>query len=166
MLSRRATIRVRAETKADVTLNQFLNFPGGVYAIKPSTDYLNTNTLAWITTCFPRQFPFGRGGPDEGRSRKISDKALLNHYLRVSSGVFQDYEFCLHAYDYLSRKNTRGQAGVQARMPFGSITKGESWAGLDDAQIQRAADYSTLCTKAAKRGRPYPPSDHLDPRAQ
>ena len=107
-----ATIRVRAETKADVTPNQFLNFPGGVYAIKPSTDYLNTNTLAWITTCFPRQFPFGRGGPDEGRSRKISDKALLNHYLRVSSGVFQDYECCLHAYDYLSRKNTRGQAGV------------------------------------------------------
>lgn len=50
-------------------------------------------------------------------------------------------------------------------MKFAGITRAEAFAGLTQEQIAAAAKHKFECRQAAKRNRPNPSSDHLDPRA-
>ena len=94
-----------------------------------------------------------------------STEAALSHYLRLSTGAFQDFEFVLHAYDMIAQQKCYALACVQAKMKFAGITRAEAFAGLTQEQIAAAAKHKFECRQAAKRNRPNPSSDHLDPRA-
>ena len=76
-----------------------------------------------------------RGGLDEFRLSACSEEAALVHYLHLSTGVFQDYEFVLHAYDMIARKKCLTRAGVQARMQFSGASRAEAFAGLTPDQL-------------------------------
>ena len=163
-----ATITVSGQdSQKACSAEEALKNPAGFhFVVKPSTDYLNRSEKEWLATAFPHLFPFGRGGLDEIRQSKVSAEAAFAHYLRLSSGKYQDFEFVLHGYSFIAQKQCLVKASLQARFKFGAQNQGESWAGLTDAQIYAAIQYSQACTTAMKKGRSNPPGDHLDPRAK
>jgi ASC-1-like (ASCH) protein len=103
-LSLRGVISVRAD---------------GAYRIKPSADRVWDSDPEWWLKAFPHLFPFGRGGPNEARRTRVSVEACMEHYLRLSTGQFQGYEFALHGYDVVARQQLGRRAYLQTKLRHG-----------------------------------------------
>ena len=151
--------------QAESLLRMAASTNANAYIIKPSRVFMQRNDASWLSTAFAHLFPFGRGGLDEHRSTHISQREILNHYLRISSGQFLDWEFVLHSYDTRAQSDIFQGGCAQARMKYGNGSKGEAWAGMSRTQLNAAVTYTSSCNRAAKSGRPVPPAPpDLDPR--
>jgi hypothetical protein len=113
---------------------------------------------------FLKQFPFGRGGLDEVRETHVGPEKAIEHYLRLSTKAFQDWEFILHMYSRQCKMQLLQQASRQVNMKANEKHLGEIWAGLTTAQLQQGAKYSEKCIRASKKGlpRPAPPAVIVD----
>src|SRR5579872_6921361 len=91
------------------------------YRIKPSADRVWDSDPEWWLKAFPHLFPFGRGGPNEARRTRVSVEACMEHYLRLSTGQFQGYEFALHGYDVVARQQLGRRAYLQTKLRSGGV---------------------------------------------
>jgi hypothetical protein len=87
-----------------------------VYHVQPSTPVWE-NEADWFERAFCLNgFPFGRGGPSEYSSTSVTRAECLSHYMRLLSGLFQAYEYVLHAYDVQARTKMASGAFEQAKI--------------------------------------------------
>jgi hypothetical protein len=73
------------------------------FLVHNSNNYASTKTFANFVFCFPFLFPYGRGGFEEIRTVKMSEKAWFLRCLRVHGGAFQThYGFAAMGYDSIA----------------------------------------------------------------
>jgi hypothetical protein len=115
--------------------------------------YANQAQGYWWEQAFPVCFKYGRGGPSEKRKVKISHDRLFQHYLELSTGIFQHPWFVLHGYDVLARKAVGQQVFLQCRKKL------EGFGSLTEEETLQAIQHAEACAKAARQGRrlPNPP---------
>ena len=115
----------------------------------------------YIVRVFPNLFPFGRGGPGEHRDTNISFKACFEHYLRTSTGAFQNPKFVLRMYNIVARRNASQSAYTNGLFQTSEgCTRAERYASLDKRQLKLCIDHMASCRKARMKNRsaPDPPA--------
>ena len=112
--------------------------------------YASQSQRDWWEKAFPTIFLFGRGGPSEERRVAIGQERLFQHYLELSTGLFQHPWFCLHGYDVLSRKSMSKGVFIQCKKRV------DSYGALTAQEVSQAIRYADACKKAAKQGRHLP----------
>jgi hypothetical protein len=131
----------------------------GRFVLRSSSTLEKAHDKEWMTKAFPKLYPFGRGGWGEERAVRLSRKAYFNHLLRLSSGVFQDWEFVLHAYDLIAREDLYQAARLKAVIPTSNRqSAADTWATIPTAELQLAAAHQDAVGKALSAGKPMPPA--------
>jgi hypothetical protein len=136
--------------------------------VKPSEERAWSSSSDWHVRTFVRLFPFGMGGPDEKRLTHVGKEACIRHYLRLSTGAFQGYEFNLHAYDAIARAKQSSQAFASCNYKTSSgNTLGEKFGQLSPETMEETRKYLEQCDVAAKSCKPRPSlPPGLDPTGQ
>lgn len=113
----------------------------------------------WIMKAFPHHFPWGRGGPSEKRPRPISRANLFRHYLTLSTGVFQGYNYALHVYDILARASLSSRTFVHSTFKASDTrynNKAQQFKDVGINDLKAAASYFKACSDARRNGSPLP----------
>ena len=130
------------------------------FRVRTSSKFARSFDKDWFVLAFPYLFPFGRGGLDEARSCRVSRAACLRHYMHLSSGAFQGYEFVLHAYDLTARMQVNYSAFTEACFKPSATddaTRAERFARLSKEDAQAGSNYMAALIKARRRHARDPP---------
>ena len=108
----------------------------------------------------PDLFPFGRGGFNEQRKKRIfqfgSQSALLHHLLNLNTRQFQKVDFLLPLYGRKTRSDVAKKAFVQSIPPSKSslhgLTKAEAYGRVSEEDIRLACEYKKGCAKLLASG--------------
>ena len=87
---------------------------------------------------FPVQFPFGRGGPDEIRSVKVSNKACYQHYARLSLPQMMRADFLLVICSLYQSIDCYTNAIISCRSSWDSSTVGDEVSKLTVDELKQA----------------------------
>ena len=130
----------------------------GVGVQRHVTKFASSYASGWFEKGFVDQFPYGRGGPSEPRRLRASLSTLLQHYPRLSTNMFLDYEFQLHAYDHKTREDMARRGFVQVNIRAGNNERqGDKWGKMTGEQAVAASKHFEACAAAAKSGKKIPP---------
>ena len=95
------------------------------YLVHNSNNYATHKTFGNFTLCFPFLFPYGRGGYDEQRPVKMSEKAWYMRCLRIHGAAFQThYGFIAMGYDSIATSLAYNAQYVAMRFSRRSIDFG------------------------------------------
>jgi hypothetical protein len=101
-------------------------------------------------SAFPFCFAFGTGGPSQKRPVKIGKEALFKHLGELSSAVFQDPWWCLHAYNMIARTKMSRVTHVQSKRKL------ENFARLEVHEMKAVSDYMAQSSAALANGKRVP----------
>mgnify|MGYP006194651551 CR=1 FL=1 len=93
-----------------------------------------------LEDAFPIQFPFGTGGPNLGKKRKVevSTKACLRHYMRLSLNQFMRPDFILVCYHLMCRSASYTTGLIKCRSNFQGQALGERISQLSAGDVYKA----------------------------
>ena len=95
------------------------------FLVHNSNTYASSRSFANFTYCFPFLFPYGRGGYEEDRVVKLSEKAWFMRCLRVHGGAFQThYGFIAMGYDAIATSLAYSAQYVAMRFTKRAINNG------------------------------------------
>ena len=103
--------------------------------------YVNSGTELKLECVFPTVFPFGIGGPNMNRPVNVSNKACLQHYLRISLPQFMRSNFIL-VINNLYNRLLSYQSGITVckSISIGGSTLAESSASITEEEIKSASE--------------------------
>lgn len=103
--------------------------------------YVNSGTELKLECVFPTVFPFGIGGPKMNRPVNVSNKACLQHYLRISLPQFMRSKFIL-VINNLYNRLLSYQSGITVckSISIGGSTLAESLASITEEEIKSASE--------------------------
>jgi hypothetical protein len=122
-----------------------------------ATRFAQQHQSGVVEQSFPWLFFWGRGGPSEVRQNKTSLSSLLEHYARLSTRSFQDYEWALHAYNFKARQQMFQKGFVQGNIRVNGQKRSEQWGEMTKAETLAAINHYKAAAQAAKRGARAPP---------
>ena len=141
------------EKKANEDVSQY-----GVGVQRHASKFASSYASGWFEKGFVDQFPYGRGGPSEPRRLRASLSTLLQHYPRLSTNMFLDYAFQLHAYDHKTREDMARRGFVQVNIRADNTERqGHKWGRMTGEQAVAASKHFEACAAAAKAGKKIPP---------
>ena len=93
-----------------------------------------------LEDAFPIQFPFGTGGPNLGKKRKVevSNEACLRHYMRLSLKQFMRPDFILVCYHLMCRSASYTTGLIKCRSNFQGQALGERISQLSAGDVYKA----------------------------
>ncbi len=94
-----------------------------------------------LEDAFSIQFPFGSGGSNLGKKRKveISNEACLRHYMRLSLNQFMRPDFILVCYHLMCRSASYTTGLIKCRSNYQGQALGERISKLSASDVHRAA---------------------------
>jgi hypothetical protein len=102
--------------------------------------YLKSHEIN-LEDAFPIQFPFGTGGPDPGKSRKVpvSVEECLRHYCRLSLKQFMRPDFILVCYHILCRNASFRTRVIKCKSNYQGQSLSEKISQLSVQDIKEAS---------------------------
>jgi hypothetical protein len=100
-------------SRADPAAANELNDAQG-YLVHSSGTYVASHGPEFLTRYFPALFPFGVGGIQDERARKLSFDRYLAHLMRLSTKQFWNYRFVAVAYDLAARARAAKEAYISS----------------------------------------------------
>jgi len=119
------------------------------FLVHNSNTYASSRSFANFTYCFPFLFPYGRGGYEEDRVVKLSEKAWFMRCLRIHGGAFQThYGFIAMGYDNIATSIAFNAQYVAMRFSRRGIQAGL----IDKATINLCLRYQAEIASNQRRG--------------
>ena len=127
----------------DESLHVTKSTSSNTYIVRPRLEFGNDSDEKYLELHYPDLFPFGRGGFNENRKKRISQSALLRHLLNLSTRQFQKVDFLLPLYDRKTRSDVAKKAFVQSILPSKCsldgvrTTRGEAYGRVTEEDLDR-----------------------------